>query len=327
MRRAAFYALALALMPSQAGAFLFGRTSDDRAAGILARMTAAFEGGDCPAAVELSSELFREKPPSAFREKAYSYLGRCYESQGAPDKAVAVYKLADGLYPDNSFFASRLAAIYMKSGFYESAVPLYERELGRRSDDIVANAGLARCYASLGFLSKAKTYYSRAAVLGDFRDLELLREYAAVMLRKRDWDEAELILGYAAGLAPGDAALLEASARAASGRGDYAKAAARLREAAALAPSDRSLRLELALAELLGGDPRPALSAVPSTAGENSALALVLRGLALSKTGDKTGAEECFRKASAFRDRPFIAAFSAALAGEGAGQADMRAIE
>ncbi len=315
--KAVLAVLLLAAAPSSAAAFLFGDTSEKKAGDILGLIVAAFDRGDCPAVVDMSGELFGEKPPAAVREEAYSYLGRCYEYQGVPDKAITVYKLAYGLYPENIFFPARLAAIYLRSGFYEAAIPLFEKALKDRPDDIEANAGLARCYASLGFLIKAKTYYSRAAILGDFRDTDLLKEYSGWMLRKRDWEEAELILGYAIKLAPRDARLFEALGRTAAGRGDYRAAAVHLREAVKLDPSDRALPLELALAELLGGDSAAALSSGMVPGGEDNALALLIRGMALQKQGEKALALECFRKASAFNDRPFIAAFAAALLGSG----------
>ena len=313
--KAVLAALLLAAVPSGAAAFLFGGTSDKKAGDMLGLMTVSFDRGDCPAVADMSVALFSEKPPPAIREKAYSYLGRCYESQGLPDKAITMYKLAFGLYPENRFFPSRLAAIYLRSGFYDVAAPLFEKALKDRSDDIEANAGLARCSASLGFLAKAKVYYSRAAILGEFGDQALLKEYAFWMLRKRDWEEAELILGYAVKLAPGDAWPREALARAAAGRGDYKKAAAHMREAVSLDASDRALPLELALTEFLGGEYDAALASV--TGVEDNALALVIRGMALQKKGDKALSLEYFRKASAFNDRPFIAAFAAALSGLG----------
>jgi len=301
------------LVPVNAAAFLFGGISDKKAEDMLAGMAANFENGDCRSVAEISQTLFREKPSSAIREKAYSYIGRCYESQGLPDKAITVYKLAYGLYPENDFFAARLASIYLKTGFYATAVPLFEKVLKGRSDDVEANSGLARCYASLGFLSKAKPYYSRAAILGDFGDLSLLKEYAAQMLRKRDWEEAALIADYALKLAPGDAALYEVMARVAAGRGDYKQAAAHMRAAVKLKSSGTELVLELALLEFLGGNYEAALSALPAAGTEHGALSLVIRGMALYKKGERARALEYFKEAAG-SGQSFISAFAAALA-------------
>ena len=311
MKRALMLIPAL-LAPVNAAAFLFGGISDKKAEDMLAGMAANFENGDCQSVSEISQTLFREKPSSAIREKAYSYIGRCYESQGLPDKAITVYKLAYGLYPENYFFAARLAAIYLKTGFYATAVPLYEKVLQVRSDDVEANAGLARCHASLGFLSKAKPYYSRAVILGDFGDLGLLKEYAAQMLRKRDWEEAALIADYAVKLAPGDAGLYEVMARVAAGRGDYKQAAAHMRAAVKLKSSGTELLLELALLEFLDGNYEAALSAIPAAGAEHRPLALVIRGMALYKKGERVRAMEYLKEAAA-GGRPFISAFAAAL--------------
>ena len=304
--------LLLLLAPLNASAFLFGGISDKKAETMLGVMRADFEKGDCRAVVEISQSLFTEKPPSAIREPAYSYLGRCYETQGSYDKAITVYKLALDLYPENGLFPGRLAAIYLRTGFYDLAVPLFEKVLEGRSDDIEANRGLAGCYASLGFLSKAKTYYSRAAILGDFGDLGLLKEYASQMLRKRDWDEAGLIAGYGIKLASGEAFFYEVRARVAAGRGDYKAAAGQLRSAIKLGPPDAGLALELALIELLGGDPEAALAAVPAAAPGHSALSLVIRGMALHKKGERERALGCFKEAAGSGE-PFISSFAAAL--------------
>jgi tetratricopeptide (TPR) repeat protein len=295
-----------------ASALLFGGISDKKAEAMLTGMNANFEKGDCAAVSEIYQALFSEKPSSAIREKAYAYLGRCYEAQGLPDKAMTIYKLANGLYPESDFFSSRLASIYLKTGFYSAAIPLFEKVLKGRSDDIEANAGMARCYASLGFLSKAKIYYSISAILGNFGDPALLKEYAAQMLRKRDWEEAALILDYALKLAPSDADLYEALARVAAGMGDYKKAAKHMRTAVKLKPGAEEFSLELALMELLGGNCEAALAALPATGTEHAALSLVIRGMALQKKGQRARAMEYFKEASS-SNRPFIAPFAAAL--------------
>jgi tetratricopeptide (TPR) repeat protein len=297
--------------PLNASAFLFGGLSDKKAEEILYTMSVNFENGDCRAVADLSDTLFSEKPSSVIREKAYSYLGRCYEARELPDKAITVYKLAHGLYPESDFFSARLAAIYFKTGFYATAVPLFEKALKSSPDNMEANTGLARCYAALGFLSKAKLYYARAVILGEFGDLVLLKEYAAQMLRSRDWDEAAMIAEYARKLAPEDAGLYETLARVAAGRGDYKRAAAHMRAAVKLEPSNRSWLLEAALADFLGGDNETALAAaVPQ--GDHDALALLIRGMALHRKGEKTAASGYFRKAAA-SGPSFIADFAAAL--------------
>lgn len=172
-----------------AEAFLFGGAQEERAAAGLARLSSSFRRGDCPAVLELSDSFLREKPSAAMREEAYGYMGPCYESAGSTDKAISLYKLALGLYPENVFFSSRLGLIYNKAGFPENAAPLFLKVLSIRSDDLEATLGLARAYAALGFLSRAKEFYSRAVILQNFLVPAVLEEYALCMLRKRDWPE------------------------------------------------------------------------------------------------------------------------------------------
>jgi tetratricopeptide (TPR) repeat protein len=148
--------------------------------------------------------------------------------------------------------------------------------------------------------------------LCDFADLDLLKEYIAQMLRKRDWEEAALIADYAVKLAPGDAGPREALARIAAGRGDYKQAVEQMRGAVKLKPSDADLALELALLELLAGNYEAALDAIPVTGTGQRGLALVIRGMALHKKGERVRALGYFKEAAG-SNQPFIAAFAAAL--------------
>jgi tetratricopeptide (TPR) repeat protein len=307
--------LPLVLLFSLAGpacAFLFGGVSDKKAAAMLDGMRAAFERGDCASALEISDSFLGEKPPAGLREEAYGYMGRCYERQGLADKAISLYKLALGLYPDNALFALRLGVIYNQAGFAGDAVPLFIKVLDRRSDDVEANLGLARAYASLGFYAKAKVFYSRAVVLQDFSDAAVLKEYVFWMLRKRDWDEALFIAGKGARTAPGWPDWALAQARAAAGRGDYAGAVAAM-DGAIARENSRRLRLERALYLLLSGAGRRAADAADAelAAGAADPLAALVKGMALYSLGDKDAAAPYFSSARA--GEPFTAALAGAF--------------
>lgn len=281
-----------------ARAFLFGGALDKKAGAGLEKMRAAFEAGACSSVLDLSTTFLNEKPPAAMREEAYGYMGRCYESAGATDKAINLYKLALGLYPENLFFASRLALIYNQAGFPENAAPLFLKVLSIKSDDTDANLGLARAYAALGFLSRAKDFYSRAVILQDFRDQAALREYALCMLRKRDWPEALFIAGMGAKSAPLSSFWPQAEARVRAGQGDYHKALPAIEAAILLEPS-RQLRLERALYLLMGGLPRRAIEAADAELALDGkdALAAVVKGMALYSLRKKAEAEPYFRTA------------------------------
>ncbi len=281
-----------------AQAFLFGGASDKRAGAGLEKMRAAFAARDCSSVLELSPAFLEEKPPAAMREEAYGYMGSCYESAGAADKAISLYKVALGLYPENILFTSRLALIYNQAGFPENAVPLFLKVLSIKSDDTDANLGLARAYAALGFLSRAKEFYSRAVILQDFRDQAVLREYALCMLRKRDWPEALFITGAGAKAAPLSSFWPQVEARVRAGQGDYHKALPAIEGAILLEPS-RRLRLERALYLLMGGLPRRAIEAADAELAVDGkdALASVVKGMALYSLGKRTEAVPYFTAA------------------------------
>lgn len=312
MRALAWLLPLLLAVPAQA--FLFGGASDARARALLEEMRAARDSGDCSSVGRLSESFFAEKPPASLREEVYACVGACYERGGLTDKAISSYKLALELYPGNTLFAGRLAGIYNAAGFHANAVPLFLRVLERRPDDVPACLGLARAYAALGFHARAKTYYSRAVVLQDFSDSALLKEYAAAMLRKRDWDEALFIAGKGAALLPGDAAWTLTRARAYYGRGDHHKALPELEAALLLAPS-RALRLERALCLLMAGLPRRAMAAAEPELAADPAdpLAALVKGMALYNLGEKAAAAPYFKTAGA--GGPFTAAVAAAFAG------------
>ena len=303
-------ALLLAAAPAQA--FLFWGGGDGRSGALLEEMRSAFGRGDCDAVLQKADDFFGEKPPAGMREEAYGYTGRCYEASGSTDKAIGTYKLARGLYPENSLFAYRLALIYNKSGFPENAVPLFIKVLAVYPGDIGANLGLARAYAALGFLAKAGDYYSRAVILQDFKDGPALKEYAFCMLKKRDWNEALFAAGKGAQVSPALSAWPLVAARAGAGRGDYHQALKSMEAAIELEPS-RHLRLERALYLLLGGLPLRAAEAADAELLLDKAdpLASLVKGMALYKLGDKAGAADYFARAGA--GEPFTAKIAEAF--------------
>ncbi len=295
-----------------ARAFFFGGNSDKRARALLSEMDGAFGRGDCVTVLEKAGEFFGEKPPAELREEAYGYAGRCFETSGSTDKAIGVYKLAGGLYPENSLFAYRLALIYNQSGFPGNAVPLFNKVLAVYPDDIGANLGLARAYSALGFLARAGDYYSRAVILQDFKDGPALKEYAFCMLKKRDGNEALFLAGKGAQVSPWLAVWPLVEARVRAGKGEYYKALAAMEAALKLQPS-RQLRLERAVYLLLAGLPRRAAEAADAELllDKTDPLASLVKGLALYNLGDKAGSAEYFNRAGS--GGPFTAGIAAAF--------------
>ena len=296
--RAALAFLLLAAAVPGVSAFPFFGRSDVKAETDLHGMSDAYGRGECDTVLELADPFFGEKPPSAMREEAYGYIGSCYENLGSLDKAIGLYKLALGLYPDNSLFSYRLALIYNQAGFPENAVPLFLKILGNSPDDAGANLGLARAYYTLGFLAKAGNNYSRVAVLQGFSDAGVLEEYAFCMLKKRDWEQALLIAGKGESAAPGRKVWPLIEARVRAGQGAYPAAVAALDEAVKREPS-RLLRLERALYLLLGGSAQKAAEAADAelAAAPGDPLASMVKGMALYSSGRKQEAAPYFSAA------------------------------
>lgn len=283
-----------------ARAFLGGGTSEKKPAELLALMRSAFEAGDCAAVQEISGVFLGEAPPRKMREEVYGYLGGCYEAAGLTDKAIALYKTALGLFPDNTRFVAGLAGIYNASGFYESAVPLFLEILALKNADIGANLGLARAYYGLGYLKKAKEFYSKTAALQNYSVPEVMREYAACVLKQRDWAQASVINAKGAESEPAAAFWPLMSARTLAGQGDYTKAVESMDHALRLVPS-RSGRLERGLYLFLGGRPAQALAAAEAELAADSGdlLAAVLKALTLYSMGEQKQAEPYFAAAAA----------------------------
>ncbi len=306
-------ALLLFLPASPAGAFLFwGGPRYGKAEAELAAMRKAGARGDCSAVLGMADGFLALTPPPKLREEAYVYIGRCYEREGAADKAITLYKLAGELYPANVIFSARLAQIYDQAGFYQNAVPLFLKVLAAEPGDVEANLGAARAYSALGFLGRADDFYSRTVALQDFSDTAVLEEYARCMLRKRDWKQALFLAGKGEARRPRSPVWPLLEARAAAGKGDYSGAVSLMEKAEALSPS-RKLRLERALYLLLGGRPRRAIEAADRelAADPSDPLASVVKAMALYNLGERAGAERYFKAALA--GGPFTARLAAAF--------------
>ena len=294
-------------LPAGGSCFFFG-LGQNKAQELYAAIEADFERGDCTSVLEKAEAFLKEGPPARLKETVYRYTGVCYERDGLADRAVSLYKLASGLYPENYFFMARLADIYLNTGFYSNAIPLFTKIIAARSYDAAANLGLARAYARLGFLARSKAYYSRAVALTDFGDMTVLQEYAAVMVDKRDWPEALMLAGKGIKAAPLDAYWPRTLARIRAGQGDFSEAAAQMNLAQKLSPGRRSIQLEKALYELLGGNSAGAISGAEAGLAELPAdpLAALIKGLALYKEGKAEQAKTYFESA-AKNGEPFTA--------------------
>lgn len=311
--RKAILLLFLTFLPADGFCFFFGRGADGTP-GMFEAMRSDFEKGDCASVFEKAGSFLNERPSTGLKEKAYQYMGRCYEREGLADRAISLYQLASGLYPENYFFAARLAGIYLNTGFYENSITLFTKIISVRSWDLEANLGLARAYARLGFLSKAKNYYSRAVALTDFGDLAALREYASLMIKKRDWPEALMLAEKGRQAGPADAFWPRTLARIAAGKGDYKKAWAYMNSGVKLSPESRPLALERALYLLLSGNTGAAITGADEALAKipRDPLAALIKAMALFKEG-KIDKARSFFELAAQNGEPFTAKIAEAF--------------
>ena len=305
--------LCLTAFPAEGSCFFFSR-GPDKTPEIFEAMRVDFENESCASVLDKADAFLKEGPSAEIKETAYQYMGRCYEREGLTDKAISLYKLASGLYPENCFFAARLAGIYLDTGFYENAVTLFTKILAVRSDDLEANLGLARAYSRLGFLSTAKTHYSIAVALTDFGDQALLAEYASVMIKKRDWPEAVMLAEKGRASGPTNAFWPQILARVQAGKGDYKKAWAYMNSALKLSPESRPLALERALYLLLSGNTEAAIAEADIALARVSKdpLAGLIKAMALFKEGKNEQARGFFELA-AREGEPFTAQIAGAF--------------
>ncbi|HAF94633.1 MAG: hypothetical protein A2X34_10915 [Elusimicrobia bacterium GWC2_51_8] len=303
----------LTFLPVDGFCFFFGRGAD-RTPEMFEAMRSDFEKGDCASVVEKAGSFLNERPSSVLKETVFQYMGRCYEREGLADRAISLYQLASGLYPGNYFFAARLAEIYLDAGFYENSITLFTKIISVRPGDLEANLGLARAYARLGFLSRAKKYYSRAVALTDFGDLAALREYASLMIKKRDWPEASMLAEKGRNAEPSDAFWPRTLAQVWAGKGDYEQALAYMNSAVKFSPKSRPLALERALYLVLSGNTGSAVIGADEALAKSPSdpLAALIKAMALFKEGEIDKARSYFE--SAVRDgEPFTAKIAGAF--------------
>ncbi|MCX5786826.1 MAG: tetratricopeptide repeat protein [Elusimicrobia bacterium] len=305
--------LLLTFLPAEVFCFFFSR-GPDKTPEMFEAIRGDFENGNCASVLDKADAFLKEGPSAELKETAYQYMGRCYEREGLADKAISLYNLASGLYPENFFFAARLAGIYLDTGFYENAVTLFTKILAVRSDDLEANLGLARAYSRLGFLARAKTHYSIAVALTDFGDPAVLAEYASVMIQKRDWPEVIMLTEKGRASEPANAFWPRTLARVQAGKGDYKKAWAYMNSALKLSPENRPLALERALYLLLSGNTEAAGTEADIALAKVSKdpLASLIKAMAFFKEGKNDQARGFFELA-ARNGEPFTAQIAEAF--------------
>lgn len=316
MRAAALFLSAVLLSPGGAGAFFWKKKPDPAHEKLLQEAVAGLEAGDCGTAVASINSLLELSPARGIKERAYYCLGKCQEALGASDKAMASYRLAAALYPDNPLFPRALADLYLANGFYDKAVPLYLPLLKKEPGSVPLNLGLARSYAGLGALAQAAASYADAREAGASGPA-FLSEYAGCLEAARDFAGAAALLEEAKAAAPADRGVVGALARLKARSGDYARAAELAAEACGADCRDGDLFFERGLYLLFAGDRKGALAAFDEAGRflpEGDQPLALARGLALRALGRGGEAARALGEAAAGESR-FLAGFAQAAGG------------
>ena len=277
---------------------------DKVAQGLFEEMEQAYNNQDCNLYHELYEKFSAEKPSSSLREKAYYYAGMCYEKHNIADKAINIYKLASGIYPNNMAFSYRLAIIYYQTGFYENALNNFEAVIHEHYQEKGALAGAARASAGLGRMEQAAKYYTKALSI-DFEKDEtdfdenseenLIKELSLCLIDSARYEEAREFIdkGYSINQS---AVWHNLSAKSYAAEGNFLKAAEEMSNVLKK-ENNRNNRLSKAFYNYWAGNIKQAEIAADKELSVNSYdyLASFLKGMCLRSEGNTDIADSYFK--------------------------------
>ena len=244
--------------------------------------------------------------------RAMILLGESHERVGRPEEALGIYQLGVKLFPADTMLLTYLAQLQHAAGLEEQAQPLYEKILKMHPDNALAHQGLAEIDHSLGFLDRSAEHYRKALQYLGSRS-KLWRDYAEVLLEKRDFTTAEAAIREALTLsADADSFIDLALIRRAQGAGDDALAILK-----GIDGADKrvDLRLLLALWQLEAQRYDEARLLVEGLLKEDAHLPLArhIRARLELKAGRKEAAIKDLEASATSKDAPFVAKVSSKL--------------
>lgn len=273
-----------------------------------------FEAGRYRETIAALSPQELQKLRRSLQPKAYAMLGESYERLGDAEQALSIYQLSTKIFPQDLKLTTRLARLLHASGLEEQALPLYEKVLVAEPGDTWANLGLAQIDHALGFLDRSALRYE-LALEGELKDhAGIWRDYAEVLLGRRDFATAEAASRRSLQLLPTAEARVTL-ALALRGRGLLEDALAELEPLQA--PEHRRMK---ALWLLEAGRPAEADAIAAGLLAGDAAdsLAHFVRGRAHLAAGRRDAAKTEFllaaKQGKNGKTAPFVAAVSARLA-------------
>lgn len=236
------------------------------------------------------------------------YLATSFERSHQFDRALSVYQLGINLFPKDVDLMTGQAELFHAARLEEQAQPLYKKILAIQPDNTRAHLGLAAIDRALGFLDRSAEHYRTAlAKLKD--DAEVWRDYAEVLLEKREFASAETAILRSLEISPQIldsnldlAFILRAQGRRVEGLATLDKMLAVTGRQNDLLRTRALWLLELGRAEEALGEAQAILKDSPE-----DALALWIRGRARLSAGAKDAALADFRAAAAAKPESLIA--------------------
>jgi tetratricopeptide (TPR) repeat protein len=124
----------------------------------------AAERGDTGTAVALAREVWERRAPGDKFVEAWA--GQMLAKYGDPEEAVAMYRVAEGLEPEDWEAYWQVGHFLHNVGLHDRAVGLLEEAVELEPRALAAHLDLARCFAALGDWEAARQ------CLADARELD-----------------------------------------------------------------------------------------------------------------------------------------------------------
>jgi serine/threonine-protein kinase len=185
------------------------------------------------AAIEVCRRVIELQPDSAI---GYQQLGTITQTLGRDMEAIAYYEQANALTPIAPTY-SNLGALYHKHGRYEEAVAAYRAAINLRPNNAIAHRNLGDAYQRLRRSEDARAAYRQAVLLAEAhlkvnpRDTLEMARLAVYLAKAGESARARQAAARALGAAPADVQVLYRSAVVETLLGDHEAALSRLQQA------------------------------------------------------------------------------------------------
>jgi len=254
-----------------------------------------------------STRHLEERPRGDPKDKIglYNLLKQAAEAAIEGRREEAAARVEEALRADEQILEgwALLGSLHTKARRYDAAVAAYKRALALDPDNHSATSGLALAYKEMGRLEEAKAGFERAREL-DPRPGRTYWQLADIAMRQGRAGEAESLLKHALELKVDRPTYLQKLGESYLEMKRYAEAEARLREALALRPDLAAGHYDLALVHEARGEEKKAAAEYEAELARDPKAhrAAFNLGQLLLRTGRPAEAAERFRQSLAVQE-------------------------